>query len=200
MTSKKKLRLVFKHELSGCKFMNIILTNPKQLDMIDRIGRKTSSAHQRLILGVTALVTQPVIDYYNKKADDDTRAVSVARTIGKIVAGTAVGVGVRAGSIELISKFSNAKLVEINGVKKIVKKSAKDIFVPLYSHLGSSVNQETFQTYYSNYTKALGTFLATFAMIFTNFLLDVPLTRFITNALSSKVKATIVKKENGGKK
>ena len=39
--------------------------------------------------------------------------------------------------------------------------------------------------------KTLGTIIATFAMIFTNFLIDAPLTRIITKKLTSRVKAKI---------
>ena len=41
---------------------------------------------------------------------------------------------------------------------------------------------------------------ATVAMIFTNFLIDVPLTKFITDKLTSKVQKSIDKKETGGTK
>ena len=52
-------------------------------------------AKNRLIMGATALVTQPTIDYYNKKVDEETRTISRNRTIAKILAGTTVGILVR---------------------------------------------------------------------------------------------------------
>ncbi|MFQ8626260.1 MAG: hypothetical protein ACLSA2_07220 [Candidatus Gastranaerophilaceae bacterium] len=48
---------------------------------IKNTGEKISSAEQRLILGATALMTQPFIDANNKSVDEKTRKVSVARTI-----------------------------------------------------------------------------------------------------------------------
>ena len=40
---------------------------PKTVQLIGDIGRDISSAENRLILGVTALMTQPFIDAKNKK-------------------------------------------------------------------------------------------------------------------------------------
>ena len=51
----------------------------------------------RGIMGATAILTQPYIDYHNHKVDHETAAVSTCRTIGKIIAGTAVGCAVRSG-------------------------------------------------------------------------------------------------------
>ena len=91
--------------------MSIILSN-KAEKVISYIGKNINSPEQRLIQGATALVSQPVIDYYNKKADDETRAVSVARTIGKIVAGTLVGVAIRYASIAAAKQFSRFTITQ----------------------------------------------------------------------------------------
>ena len=64
-----------------------------------------------MILGATALATQPVIDLKNKEVDEETRMTSVARTIAKIVAGTIVGVVVRYAGIEAAKAFSKYKTV-----------------------------------------------------------------------------------------
>lgn len=79
-------------------------------------GREISSAENRLILGATALMSQPFIDFHNRKIDEDTRRVAVCRTIAKIIAGTATGYAVRKISIKGIQACShipkkrNAKL------------------------------------------------------------------------------------------
>lgn len=67
--------------------MKVVLNNDRARQFVTKIGEKINSPEQRLILGATALATQPFIDLNNKKADKETRAVSVARTIGKIIAG-----------------------------------------------------------------------------------------------------------------
>ena len=77
--------------------MSIVVNNKTRNFVADKIGKYINSPEQRLIQGATALFMQPVIDYFNHSADDETRAVSVARTIGKIIAGTCVGVAVRYG-------------------------------------------------------------------------------------------------------
>ena len=136
----------------------------------------------------------------NKKADKETRAVSVSRTIAKIIAGTLVGVLVRAGSIAAVKKFSGAELKTINGVTKICKKSNKDIFVPLFAKLKPNITQAEFAKEYEKYTQALGTLGATGAMIYTNFAVDAPLTKGLTNLFSGSVKKAIDKKEVGGTK
>ena len=70
-----------------------VIVKPKVENFISEfIGKRINSPEQRLIQGATALAMQPFIDFQNKKADEETRAVSVARTLGKIIAGTAVGV------------------------------------------------------------------------------------------------------------
>ena len=178
--------------------MKILLNSDKTRQFVTKIGEKINSPEQRLILGATALATQPFIDLNNKKADKKTRAVSVARTIGKIVAGTLAGVAVRYGSIAAIKRFSGAELKTIDGVTKICKKSKKDIFVPLFAKIRPNITEAEFAKEYENYTKALGTVAATVAMIFTNFMIDVPLTKLITNILTSKVEKHIDKKEAGG--
>lgn len=98
----------------------------------------------------------------------------------KIVAGTLVGVAVRYGSIAAINHFSGAELKMIDGITKICKKFNKDIFVPLFAKIRPNIFQADFAKEYNTYTKALGTVAAMVAMIFTNFMIDVPLTKLIT--------------------
>lgn len=178
--------------------MSVVINGSRLFNRISKIGEVINSPQQRFVLGATALATQPFIDLNNKKVDKDTRAVSVARTIAKIIAGTIVGVAVRAGSINLIKKFSNAELKTVNGVQKICKKSKKDIFVPLFAKIKPNTSVADFQKEYNKYTQALGTIMATIAMVFTNFLVDVPLTKYLTNKLTPEVRKSL-DKSNGGR-
>lgn len=159
---------------------------------INTIGHKLNSPGQRLILGATALATQPFIDFNNKKADEETRAVSVAKTIGKIIAGTLVGFSVRAGCIALTKNFSKyVPKVENGIVTAIEKKTSRDIFVPYLAKIKPNQTEAKFAEGYDKYVKNIGTWAATIAMVFTNFLIDAPLTKLITAKLTPVVKSKI---------
>ena len=73
---------------------------------INWIGRNISTPQNRVILGASALMSQPFIDMHNRKVDEDTRKVSAARTVAKIIAGTLTGFFVRYGCIKAIDPFS----------------------------------------------------------------------------------------------
>ena len=82
-----------------------VYSNDKVLNGIKNTGEKISSAEQRLILGASALMSQPFIDWNNKNVDEKTRKVSVARTVAKIIAGTFTGYFIRKGCIKAIKAF-----------------------------------------------------------------------------------------------
>lgn len=143
----------------------------KSTKIIKDIGENISSAEQRLILGATALMSQPFIDAHNKDVDEKTRKVSVARTIAKIIAGTATGFLVRKGCIKLIKEFSQ---IPGPNVPKI-----KTLFTP--KNITNNKTDEFLQ-----YRNAMGTVVALFVMLITNFAIDAPLTKFLTNKLIDK--------------
>lgn len=176
--------------------MSIIISNKAQHIISNVIGKHINSPEQRLIQGATALAMQPFIDYNNKSADDDTRAVSVARTIGKIVAGTVVGVGIRYASIYLAKAFSRYTLAKGEKfITSIKRKSKKDILLPNFKpEFYKEMTKEEFETKYDNTIKTIGTIVATFAMVFTNFLIDAPVTKWITQKLTDRIKKRIEKK------
>lgn len=177
-------------------------------NVLDKIGTKLNSPEQRLLQGVVALGIQPFIDFRNKGTDDDTRAVSTARTIGKIIAGTTVGVCVRAGSIAITKNFSKFKIngQEITLAKKLTEQIAaktkiikfekidkRSIFTPNIADKVIDMSIEDFERKYNNFTKTWGTVLGICAMVFTNFLIDVPITKAITKHLTQEIKAKIDK-------
>ena len=174
--------------------MSIILSNRAE-KIISSIGKNINSPEQRLIQGATALVSQPFIDYYNRDADNQTRAVSVARTIGKIIAGTLVGVLVRYASIAAAKQFSRFTITQGEKyITSITRKSKRDIFLPKFNpDYYKEMTEKEFMQKYNNVIKTLGTILATVAMVFTNFLIDAPLTKIITNALTGRIKRHIDK-------
>lgn len=144
------------------------ISNEKTLKGLKWVGEKVSSPENRLILGVTALMSQPFIDLNNKKVDEDTRKVSAARTVAKIIAGTTTGVLIRSGCIHAIDAFTKLP-TEITPDMKF--KKLRTLFTPSAGIL-KDLNQ---------YKKSLGTILSLGVMVVTNFLLDAPLTKFLTN-------------------
>lgn len=130
-----------------------------------------SVPENRLIIGVSALATQPFMDLFNKDVDEKTRVVSCARTIAKTVSGTVVGVTVRAGLIKLTRNYSKVGGSEIKNIKKI--------FTP-----SNALSDKTHA--YKQYQNTMGTLLAVVAMLFTNFLIDATFTTFLTNKLMKR--------------
>lgn len=127
----------------------------------------------RGIMGATALLSQPAIDYYNHRVDDETRTVSRNRTISKIIAGTLVGMFVVRGPVsKIVDKMTNpeakSKWGKILLPKNYIDKMRRD------------------SGGLKNYRATISMILALSAMCFTNFLLDAPLTNFFTNYLNKK--------------
>lgn len=150
------------------------ISNEKTLKGLKWVGEKVSSPENRLILGVTALMSQPFIDLNNKKVDEDTRKVSAARTVAKIIAGTTTGVLIRSGCIHAIDAFTKLP-TEITPDMKF--KKLRTLFTPSAGIL-QDLNQ---------YKKSLGTILSLGVMVVTNFLLDAPLTKFLTNKFVDRI-------------
>ena len=150
------------------------ISNEKTLKSLKWVGEKVSSPENRLILGVTALMSQPFIDLNNKKVDEDTRKVSAARTVAKIIAGTSTGVLIRSGCIHAIDAFTKLP-TEITPDMKF--KKLRTLFTPSAGIL-KDLNQ---------YKKSLGTILSLGVMVVTNFLLDAPLTKFLTNKFVDRI-------------
>ena len=167
---------------------NTVFKKDYWIDKVALMGKKCSSAEQRLILGVTALVTQPFIDAHNKSGDEETRKVSVARTIGKIIAGTLTGFAIRKGCIKAIGAWSK-KAGDVDKAGNLIKLNKLNTFFTPKGKLAN--NPDAFE----QYKNALGTIVALVVMMFTNFLIDAPLTKFITNFLIDDGK-----KPDGGKK
>ncbi len=143
-------------------------------DKPERVAELIDPATTRLIMGATALAFQPFIDYRNRGVDEETRRVSVARTVAKILVCTATGFAIRKGCISLVKKFSQKPTQAFypNAGHNIDVKD-KDILTKLKS---------------INYVNTMGTCVALGVMLFTNFLIDAPLTKFFTNLLVKKTK------------
>lgn len=158
---------------------------------INHIGQKWTSPQQRLITGVTALMTQPFIDYYNKNVDEKTRKASVARTIAKIIVGTATGFAVRYACIKGI-KYMSKLPSEVRKSGKISKK-IQTFFTPKdRDYIRNEDSRE-------QYRNALGTILSLMVMLVTNFKVDAPCTKKLANKIISYQQKVDTQKSDGGK-
>ncbi len=155
------------------------ITSEKWQKRIKWVGREISSPENRLILGVTALMSQPFIDAHNKSVDEQTRKVSVCRTVAKILAGTSTGVLIRYGCIGAINKWSKLPTSVNKMGQKIKLNKLNTLFSP--SNAGHELSEAVKQ-----YRNTLGTILSLFVMSITNFVIDAPLTRFLTNKFIDK--------------
>ena len=135
----------------------------------------SSPMWNRGIMGATALATQPAIDYYNHRVDDETRTVSRNRTIAKIIAGTLVGMFVVRGPIyKLVENMTNVKGKTKFSKALLPKKYIKEL--PKGSRaLG-------------NYRSSIAMALALIAMSVTNIVLDAPITILLTNYFNKQSK------------
>ena len=129
----------------------------------------------RLIMGATALLTQPAIDYYNHRVDDETRTVARNRTIAKIIACTSVGAFVRWIAYTITDKMTNIKSNKKYSTRLLPEKFKDELL--------SNIE------YLKNYKSAVSTILALCLMSITNILLDAPLTAYFTNKLNESTKS-----------
>jgi len=132
--------------------------------------------NNRLILGATAIIMQPLIDLYNKNVDEKTRKVSVARTLAKIIAGTTTGYFIRYACLKGIEYMTKEPIINNSG--KIINKLQSAIFPK-----GVKVTIDGLK----HYKNAIGTIAGLGVMLFTNFLIDAPLTKLLTNKFMKKL-------------
>ncbi len=161
-----------------------VFEGAKTLEMLEKMG-KFSSPQQRLFLGVTALMTQPFIDLYNKSVDEKTRVVSCARTLAKNIVGTIVGITVRELCIRAIDFCTEVDAKKLNNPKYLKFKTAL---------LPSNVKFKETTRELVKHRQALGTFIALGVMLITNFTIDLPLTKMMTNWFTKKFENNAKKK------
>lgn len=150
------------------------VSNPKTINAVEWIGKNLSSAENRLILGASALMTQPFIDASNKSVDDETRRYSICRTVAKILACTTTGYFIRKGCIKSIDAFTKLPS-EITPDMKF--KKIRSCLLPTVKYTKDGLAQ---------HKNTLGTLLALGVMLFTNFLIDAPLTKWLTNVFTGQ--------------
>lgn len=140
--------------------------------IINWFGEHISTPENRVIIGATALLSQPFFDYYNKDVDEKTRKISCARTIGKIVAGTLTGYAIRAGFVKLVKNYSELTGNESGRFKKL--------FTP-------SIANKDMPFAYKQYRNAMGMLFAIAGLTIAGFVIDAPMTNVITNAITKRM-------------
>lgn len=132
----------------------------KGLEVLNKIGTPT----QRVVIGSTAMVLQPLIDLSNKNVDEKTRQTSASRSFSRAIIGTISGILVRVGCIELGNALTkNGKYLAIEALKSASPDQIK------------------------NYSKAVGNILSLGVLLFSNFLFDVPLINKMAAVINEKV-------------
>ncbi len=145
--------------------------NVKNPAKYNHVGQALASPHwNRLALGVAAILTQPWIDFFNPRVDRDTAISSALRTIAKICVCTTVGFCVRGSSYKLVEKFAHG-----------TAKEGSTLFTP--KEILKETNSELRNSKLKLHKNTLSTVIALSVMMFTNFLLDAPLTTKAANKL-----------------
>ena len=143
-------------------------------------------AQNRLIMGGTGIVLQPWIDSRNKKVDEETREISRLRTIAKVGIGTCAGILVRQPCYDIVKACTSPE-----GNKRYSK-----WLIPKSKLAGLKENNPRLK----NWRVFASTLSALSVMLFTNFLVDAPLTALTTNLFikNSKKLEALQAKKNGG--
>ncbi len=141
----------------------------------NKAGQLLASPHwNRLALGITAITTQPWIDYYNPDVDRDTAKTSFCRTLAKIPVCTTVGFIVRGGVYKLTEKFMHSS-----------ENEGSTLFTPkaILQEKNANIREAKLKLH----KNAFSTVSAIGIMLFTNFLIDAPLTTKFTSIFMSKI-------------
>lgn len=187
-----------------------IENNGKCFNFFKMVDERFNSAWQRLVSGVTAIFTQPFFDWNNKHTDKDTRTTSTARTVAKIGVGTLTGVAIRELCIWGTKYFTQNENIYNDEKAKFLAKHKNDgkLFREMPDFKAKKLTQcllpESAKLTATakdirRYRGAMGTFAALFVMLFTNFLVDAPLTMKLTNVLTPNFKKLREKQEAANK-
>lgn len=141
----------------------VIKISTKSINILEKCNKTIAGPQQRFIMAVSALATQPFIDYFSGSKDEKTKKTSVCKTVSKIIVGATTGIIVRSLAIK-----HAGKLLSLEKIKKMFPEILKNAESRL--HLQQSIGDIT----------ALGICLV------TNFLIDAPLTKLSTNYLVKK--------------
>lgn len=155
----------------------IDLSSQAATNLLGKVKAGIKSPEQRLIIGTTAFLTIPAIEATNPNANEDQRTLAISKAFAKIIACTLSGFAVRKVCNKIIKKYVMKKNSILNPTE-----FAKDL-------------DETIKTKrIPNFSNTIGTFAASFVMLFTNYIWDAPVTKHLTNFF---YKAATHRKERG---
>lgn len=152
-----------------------------------------NGVHQRLVLGVASIATQPFIDYYNPKADEKTRKYSVLKTVVKIVVGTTVGCLVRKGAIELTNSLVKDSKKFTSGIKNPEAKKNIEKWLAfkkdasgkvLKDEKGKDIPTDKRKQFVGN----LGTIFGIIGVVAADLAIDMPVAKFLIEKSAKKFK------------
>lgn len=179
----------------GASPKTFMIKSEKAQNVVKWLGER-STPENRFFLGVAAIALQPMIDLNNKDVDEKTRKVSCARTIAKAIAGTAVGVAVRYACIKSIDALTLTP--------KELEKSGKKVTDWNQALIPTKIDRKIYgeaERLVKKHRQTIGSVLALGVMLITNFALDVPITKYLTNVFMDKFEQADNKKsaQKGGK-
>lgn len=158
-----------------------------------------TSVHQRLALGLTALAIQPTIDLRNKDVDEDTRKVSAVRSAAKALIGTTTGIIVRATTI-MLSASIFAKRDGAGKIIKELKANGKKGSYVIDPQKVKRICAQGFEKLDADAIKRIpsvvGTIAALGIMIFSNFIIDAPLTNLAMDKINKFMEKYFAKKQD----
>lgn len=150
-------------------FRNLPNKEIKNVAALNKVGQALASPHwNRLALGVAAITTQPAIDYFNPKVDRETAKTSSLRTLAKIIVCTSVGFLVRGACYKLADKYIHGSKLE-----------GSTLLTP--KEILNEANKELKASKLKLHKNTMSFLMALTVMLFTNFLLDAPLTTKLAN-------------------
>lgn len=146
---------------------------------------------QRLAIGLSGLLLIPLIDMVTlSKLPEDEKYASVAKSIAKVIIGTATGVIVRKYALDLIKKYTEFKtplfIEELKGYIATPKEGNKSKLLPESFFKLKEYCEDELIEIANNHAASLSTWFALVIMLVTNFIIDAPLTVILTNLLGDK--------------
>ena len=138
-----------------------------------------NSWQQRAALGIAAMTFQPIIDLTNKDVDEDTRRISANRSFAKGLVGAATGIVIRGACMKAVEKGFNNE----NFTNKIAKYTAENLSEEAIEKSKDFIKN---QGGAKKYAAVIGTITALGVMLVTNFLIDAPVTNWLTNKMNDK--------------
>lgn len=170
-----------------------VYTVGKGLQNIIEWFGKRSTPFNRFLLGATAITIQPFIDLNNKDVDEKTRKVSWARAIAKAIAGTSTGVLIRLACIKSINSLTRTPEELNKNNKKATDWSSALIPDKVKNKKTGKIDISFTPEEYAKtarlikkHRETIGSIVALGVMLITNFALDVPITKFLTNKIVDK--------------